>query len=204
MGVNSLIDMEEFSDNIQEENTVSSACDWKQFEDTRNRADVLRFLKKQQWQVTDRTFYRHCKDGKVRKNRNGFYTSRMVKKYAETWLTRPSGKTVQQEGEDLLAEKTREEIERIRVDREHRRFKFEVEQKLYLPRADVEAELAGRAIVLDNGLTYLIQANANELIALVGGDQTRSGELVAFLVEKKDRLMNEYAAMGDFVVDIEE
>ncbi len=57
-----------------------------------------------------------------------------------------------------------------------------------------------RAIVLDNGLVHLIQASAPDMIGLVADDQRRTADLVAFLMEKKDELLNEYATMGQFSV----
>lgn len=174
---------------------------WKDYRDTKNKADILRFLRANGWEIRRDTFYRHCKTGKLNKNRSGVYTLRGVKKYAETWLVRTdTGKTVNQEGNELLTRKTEKEIERIDTVTQRERFRLDVDRGKYILRSDVESELAGRAIVLDNGLTYLIQSSAAEIIALVGGDQTRSGELVAFLNEKKDLLMNKYATMSEFFV----
>ncbi len=180
---------------------AGGAPNWKQYKDTKNKAGVLRFLLGDGWEVKKQTFYNHCKSGKLTKNNNGLYSSRIVKKYAETWLVRTdTGQTVGEESEDLLATKTREEILRIKTSRQRDEFKLGIERGKYIPRADLDAELAARAIVFDNGFIHMIQASAPDIIALVGGDHKRSADLVVFLTDKKDELLNEYATMGRFSV----
>ncbi len=178
-----------------------TAPNWKNYTGSKNKADVLRFLRSDGWEVKKQTFYNHCKSGKLVKNRNGLFTVRVVKKYAETWLVRSvSGLTVAAEEEDLLATKTREEIQRIRIIRQREEFKLGVDRGNYILRSDLEAELAARAVAFDNGLTHMIQSSAPDIVALVRGDQSRTADLVAFLNEAKDRLLNEYATSARFAV----
>ncbi len=104
---------------------------------------------------------------------------------------------------NLAAQKTQKEIRRIDVATKREEFKFLIERKLYVLKSDVAAELAARAVVLDSGLEYMFQTSLAEIIAVVRGDQTRASELLEFLIERKDRQMNEYAAMGEFMVELE-
>jgi len=46
----------------------------------------------------------------------------------------------------------------------------------------------------------MIQATSPDIIALVNGDQSRTADLVAFLAESKDRVLNEYATSARFAV----
>lgn len=186
---------------------MSSAADkatnWKAYADTRNKADVFRFLRDAGWQLTERTFYRHVSDGKLKKNRDGWYTVAAVRKYAEQWSVRPSGKTVQEETEDLTAAKMREEIARIRTIREREQFRLEIDRGKFLPRDTVEMELAGRAVVLEAGFDHLVYTRAAEWIALVGGDPSRADLLIAAMMSAKDEWLNHYARAQEFMVTIE-
>jgi hypothetical protein len=175
---------------------------WKTFTDTKNKADVFRFLVEEGWQISERTFYRHVSDGKLKKNREGWYTASAVKKYAETWSVRPSGKTVVEEAEDLAAMKTRAEIERIQTTRSREQFRLEIEQGKYLLRDSIEMELAGRAVALEAGFDHLIYTRAAEWIALVGGEQNRADLLIAALMAAKDEWLNSYANAEEFLVTV--
>ena len=177
---------------------------WVSFDETRNKADILRYLNGTGWVVSRQTFYNHCNDGKLKVNRRGVYTLFAVRKYAERWLVHSStGQTVGETEQNLAAQKTMKEIDRIDTSTRHEQFKLDVLMGRYILRSDVEAELAARAVVLDNGLEYMFQASLQEMIALVGGNQQRAPELLEFLLARKNQQMNEYANMGDFKVAID-
>lgn len=177
---------------------------WSEYEETKKKADVLRFLMLSGWDVRRQTFYNHCNDGKLRMNRQGIYSRGMVKKYAEKYLVHSStGETVDDYEVSLASKKIRKEIKRIGTAEEHERFKLDVAMKKYILKSDVDAELASRVVVLDNGLEYLFQAHLTEMIAIVKGSQQRAPDLLEFLLAKKNEQMNEYANMGDFLVVLE-
>lgn len=174
---------------------------WKNFTDTANKANVLRYLQDDGWDVKKQTFYNHCKSGKLSKNRSGLYTNRGVKKYAETWLVRlDTGETVGETEEKLATVKTRAEIRKINTAQEREQFKLEVDQKKYILRSDMEKELVSRAIVLNNGLEHMIQTIAPELITLVGGDMKKLTDAIELFMEKKDEQLNQYANTRTFKV----
>ena len=58
----------------------------------------------------------------------------------------------------------------------------------------MDLELAARAVVQDHEWTRAIQARSSEIIALVGGDTAHAAELVRFLMEIKDEILNEFAS----------
>lgn len=185
----------------QENSDVTT--NWSAYTETPNKADVYRFLKSAGWQISERTFYRQVGDGKLKKNRHGLYSLAAVRKFAETWSVRPSGKTVHEESEDLTAMKLREEIARIRTTREREAFKLEIERGKFLPRDRVEMELAGRAVVLEAGFDHLVYTRAAEWIAITGGDPSRTDMLIAALMVAKNEWLNHYASAEEFMVNIE-
>jgi len=176
--------------------------DWSTYQPEKSVAGVLRFLQSMGLPVSKSTLYDHCRDGLLKKNRAGVYPLAAVKRYARAhWLPTDAPATVEDEEEgSLLASKTREEIKRIRAERRLKEMKLEVETGKYIRIDDAYAQLAGRFLVLDSGLDYMIQTRAAEFIALVGGSQDRQSDLVAAMTTAKNELMASYAG-GEFVVE---
>lgn len=177
--------------------------DWKLFGNTKLKSEAYQFLIDNGWEVSERTFYRHCEHGKLKYNREGVYTWRMLKKYAEVWLIR---NTEDDEGEtnheNLTAIKIREEIEKLRISNEKSKFNLEVERKKYIYIDDIERELAARALMLDNGFDFLFQSKALEIIGLVGGDLNKAGILKDFLINVKDEQLTKYANFTEFKLNL--
>ncbi|CAG36304.1 hypothetical protein [Desulfotalea psychrophila] len=177
---------------------------WQNYTETNKKADVLRYLQETGWQLRKQTFYNHCGDGKLKKNRSGLYSKQAVKKYAETWLVHIGlGSTVGEAEENLAKQKTKKEIDRITTSEQHERFKLDILRGKYIERSKVELELASRAVVLDHGLDYLIKSNVAEMVALVGGMADKTTLLLDFLLKKKDAQLSHYASIDDFTVNLQ-
>lgn len=178
---------------------------WADFVDTSVQFDVLIYLQDTGWAVKKQTFYNHCSDGKLKKNRKGFFTKRAVKKYAETWLVHNGlGTTVSESEDNLAKEKLRKEIKRIETSEHHERFKLDVAKGKYVKRSTLEVELSSRLVVLDHGLEYMFKVNIAEMVALVGGDVDKSPLLLDMLLKKKDEQLTHFANMEDFTVAFDE
>ena len=80
------------------------------------------------------------------------------------------------------------------------RFKGEVERGRYIPREDVELELAGRAVVLESGIRQAVEMNVLDLVHLVGGDPRKSQEFLERFEAMLDAALNEYAGTAEFEV----
>lgn len=174
-----------------------------QFQDSKNAADVLRFLQTNGWKVEKTQFYQHVKQGKLVRNDQGLFTRRVVLKYAKDWVPRnETGKKLGEEQEDLQRTKLEEEIKRIRVQQERDNFKFDIERGKYLPRADVEQELAGRAVALDAGYNHMVYSQVQEFISIVGGDPSKASLLIECLLAARDDWFNQYASAMDFEVEL--
>lgn len=177
----------------------------EQFQDTKNGAAVLRFLHNNGWNVEKTQFYQHVKQGKLARNDKGLFTRRAVLKYAKDWVPRSeTGKKVGEEQTDLQRIKLEEEIERIRVQQRRDNFKFDVERGKYLLRAEVEQELAGRAVALDAGYNHMVYSRVQEFISVVGGDPGKANLLIECLLTARDDWFNQYASAMDFEIDLPE
>lgn len=106
--------------------------------------------------------------------------------------------------QEAQREKTELEKQELQIKIEERTFKLERERGRYIPREDLELELASRAGVFDSGLRTMIKANARDWVAMVHGRADLVPDLVETMFTELDKLLNEYARMDRFQVIFEE
>jgi len=182
--------------------TSPTSLNWSDYADTANKAEVLRHLQGMGYQISQRTFYRHCKRGKLHKNTDGVYSRRLVKQYVkEAGLYRP-GREPDSGGnpEDLAAEKLQAEVEKLKASGARERLKLERERGRLIERDLLYPELAARAVTLDTGFRQMVHVEASMLIQLVGGNLNRQTEFVDYLLQAWNELMNGYASTDEFEV----
>jgi len=169
----------------------------------KSRVGVLTWLQENGWQVSRSGFYKHFREGKLRPEQDGTFTLTAVEKYAKTFLKRAStGKKVRVAIDDLLRKKAGLEVRSLEIKTAREEFKRGIEEGKYIPRDQLELELAARAAVLDAGLTHLFQSQAGALIEVASGDPRKTAEVVHRLIAEKDRFLNQYAAPIEFTVEI--
>ncbi|MGE4552209.1 MAG: hypothetical protein AB7D57_03800 [Desulfovibrionaceae bacterium] len=167
----------------------------------RTLAEVCRFLDGRGWRAPSSTVDRHCKRGLFGANREGVFEERVVLDYARVHLRRrDSGRTAEQEDEDMARERRREELELIREKRLNERIKRERNQGRLIERALLEIELGARAGVLEAFIKGEIQKRVRELVHLVGGSPERAGELLGQLYGVVDTALTDYARTDNFEV----
>lgn len=171
----------------------------------KTKADVLIYLVAQGWDIEKSTFYNHSnpahKDGGRLNRLKGWYLKTHVDAYAKQYLNKLDGADpAGDEQSGLQREKLQEEIAKIRVNREAAQFDFDIKKGKYLPLDQFDLEMAGRAGVLDSTFRHLIQSRAQEIVALVGGDQQKAQELVNYMLESWDGMLAEFATTKEFQV----
>jgi hypothetical protein len=167
-------------------------------------ANTLAYLKGAGWRVTKSTIYRHHQEGKIRPRQDGAYLQVDVDKYARTWLKQTAtGQRLNEHIEDLQRKKLERELQSLELEIERKRFTLERDQGRYLPRDQVEIELATRAGILDAGLKHWIQSRAAEWIRTVEGDMKRLADLINLLNRDLDEHINTYATTKEYRVIIE-
>ncbi|MFA5387185.1 MAG: hypothetical protein WC322_02205 [Candidatus Paceibacterota bacterium] len=180
-------------------NNEKSAATYK------TKPNILAYLKESGWRVSKTTLHRHCTEGKLLPDKiTGEYKQNAVDRYARTFLKRiDTGKRVSEEADKLQSRKAKLEIEKLEEEIHRTRYKREIEEGKYIPRDLFELELSGRAAVLDAGLTHMIQSKAGGWIALAGGDDRRTPDLIRAMLADKDALINEYAKNREYTVEFE-
>lgn len=182
---------------------------WTDFEETTVKLDVLRQLQAMGYQVTQRTFYRHCKEGKCRRNGDGVYSRRLVKAYCDAeGLARTGADPEADDGGKVAAkqaEKINKENEKLEYTNKLLKLRYERSIGRVIERDGLYLELAARKVALDTGFSQRLSMEAPKLIASIGGDLNRQLEfedLVKDLVWNP--LLNDYSAIDEFEVLFED
>lgn len=169
-----------------------------------NIAAVLKYLQGEGWKITKSTLHRHRKEGRVLPGQDGKFTRAAADKYALYHLKKAAtGKKVSQAQDELQQRKLQQELKNLELKNRREQFAYEREQGLYIPRDQVETELATRAGILVAGLKHWVQSRAADWIAAMGGDIKRVGELINMMNRDVDEHINTYAASREYEVIIE-
>jgi len=185
---------------------AEAAPGWADFRDTANKAEVLRFLQRMGYAVAQRTFYRHCAEGKCKLGTGGMYSRRTVKSYADHHLHLAGsgpGPAVESE-ENLLQARLKEQVERERINRQRDEIRLRRESGAVIDRDSLNLEVAARAVALDAGFRQTVNARAMEWIVVCGGNTDKIAELTALILRDWDELINTYATAGEFEVVFED
>jgi hypothetical protein len=177
--------------------------EWPEYIDTATPAEVLRQLHDLGYPVTQRTFYRHCDQGKCHKGKDGLYTRRLVKQYIETEGIRREGESgVEESGPDIseAIRKQRLENEKLEWHNKTARLKYETESGALIEREGVFLELAARYVTLDNAFRQHLDQAAPEIILAVGGDQARLVEFAEMMLAMWDEMLNGFVNVDEFEV----
>ena len=162
-----------------------------------NLLTVLKWLQDNGWKAARQSLYRHQSQGKLLPNSDGKYTLRAVKKYAKTFLKQTStGKRVQENTDDLQRQKLEQELKNLKLKNERETFNFQKDKGLYVPREQLEIELATRAGIFLAGLKHWIQSKAADWIDAVSGDTRKVGGLIHQMTSDLDDHINQYAGQA--------
>jgi hypothetical protein len=167
-------------------------------------ADVLDYLIRSGWKATKSSLNRHHNQGKILPGSDGIYRQKDVDRYAKTWLKQKStGKRISEKTDELQRRKLDLELQNLELERKRKSFAFDRDQEKYIPKEQMEIELAGRAGILDAGLKHWVQSRAAEWIRTVGGDIKRVGELINLMNHDLDEHINTYAGAMEYEVIVD-
>ena len=161
---------------------------------------VLEYLEGENWKIGKSKLYEDFGAGKIDAERDGSFRLSKVLDYARVHLQTADGK----KGGEVVSvqeEKAREEILRIRIDRQQRELKFDESRGELIRRSEVETELSKRAIFLVTDRKNVWRSNVMEIIRLVGGDPQKAPELIAYGVRMEDEIIGRYSRPMKFDED---
>jgi hypothetical protein len=177
--------------------------EWSEYSDTANKADVLRQLQELGYDLTQRTFYRHCQQGKCRTSSAGLYSRRLVKQYLEAEGIKRTGEAAGDDnGPDLAESLLKQRLENQKLDWHNKNAELDFKKKAgaLIERDGVYLEIAARYVTLDNAFRQKIETAAPEIIAAVGGDLSRLLEFNEMITTMWDEMLNSFVTMDEFEV----
>lgn len=162
--------------------------------------EVLAYLKAGGYKIGKSALSLHVRARKLIQ-KQGVFRRQDVDKYALHLQSAATGqaaadkKTTELNERKLLADVglTEEKEKKARIEREA------LEGK-YILRADLDLELASRAVVFDAALRTMIQGHAPGWIELVGGDQGKIPDLIEMMLIATGDLLSDYATTARFQV----
>jgi len=161
---------------------------------------VLEYLEGENWKIGKSKLYDDFSAGKIEAERDGSFRISKVIDYARVHLQTADGK----KGGEVVSvqeEKAREEVLRIRIDRQQRELKFKESSGELIRRSEVETELSKRAIFLVTDRKNVWRSSVMEIIRLVGGDPQKAPELIAYGVRMEDEIIGRYSRPMKFDED---
>jgi hypothetical protein len=162
---------------------------------------VVSYLKAGGWKVGKSSVFAHAKQGRLRPHEDGTFHEKDVKKYARTFLKRLDPGTMQPAAiEKLQRRKVEAEAKKLEAQATHWQLRSEIESGRFIPKADFEMELAGRAALFKNDIEYFCMAEAPEIINFVNGDIGKVSELITYLLKKTSDWLNRYAENKEWEV----
>lgn len=170
-----------------------------------NIAAVLQYLQGEGWKETKTSLYRRQKEGKILPRPDGTYAKKDVDKYARTFLKQiATGKRLSENTDELQRKKLEQELKNLILKNERENFNYEKDRGLYIPKDQMEIELATRAGILVAGLKHWVQTRSADWIAAVSGDAKKVGELINMMSNDVDEHINQYAGSKEYEVVIGE
>lgn len=164
--------------------------------------DVLRYLQEDKQREIRRTkLYDDIKKGLLRKEKRTFRRADVDRYAASLALaTTPDGREAEAADRLRRSEEAEIRLREARAVREEK--KNSILDGKYVPRDDVDQQLAAKAAVLNQGLKSKIEASALDIVAAVGGKPKRARTLVQEMERIIDDACNEYAQPMEFEVTL--
>jgi len=160
------------------------------------QTDAIGFLVDEGYVSNKSNFSRHVREGKVGKSVDGVFEAESLLSYAALNVKRTdSGKTLSREDKDRASAKAEAELNLIQEKYKRERIKRLKEEKKLIDRNKVEIEFGARAGILSSLFKSEIQKGGRELVELVEGKPSKTGDLIQALIDMFDKMATEYASM---------
>lgn len=159
---------------------------------------VLAYLQNAGRKIKQAKLYQDMRKGFLRRQPDMSFKQRDVDAYASTLpiISMPEAKT---EGViDLAEEKLKEEVGKLREQKQSIAFDRQIKAGKYIKREEVALELASRAAALALNLRSVFRLNVVDYIRMVGGDVDKAEQLAQEFENNLDMALNEYSKPMEF------
>ena len=167
--------------------------------------EVLAFLNDEMGRKVNKSkLYKDRALGRLRVEPDGSYSLKSVKQYALS-LPLLSGVDVKMAGqaETIALRKALADAEKAEESARLMAFKREILEGKHIPRSQFELLLAGRAVMLEEGLRGMVERDCAELIEAAGGVPQNARAFCDLFVDKLELLLTEYTRLDEIEVEFE-
>jgi len=169
----------------------------------KNRLEVMKHLRREGFKIGKTKLYKDATDGLLRIQSDGSVLEKDIDRYVRISGLKKPAEISDAELQMLQKKKGEMEVKKLEAQVSDMTFRQAVAQGKFIPRAEFEMEVAGRAGALDAGFRHMIMMIASNLIEAVGGDLSLVPVFLEMIYSEYDILMNEYASMDNFQVIFE-
>lgn len=164
-----------------------------------NLLQVLEYLRKAGWKISQPGIYKHRHEGKIVARKDGTFGQVAVEKYARTFLRRADGSRAGQEVQEQQQRKAAEETRKISAQADLAELKAKALQGALVPRESRDSELAAKAAIFRTDGENWIHAEASGIIDVCRGDQTYLPDVIAHMLAGLESWLARYVADMDFI-----
>ncbi len=164
----------------------------------RTQKEAVAWLRGQGWEISEPSFSRHKKEGRISTDAEGWFTVDGLRAFASAALARTAVvEDAQSRAAALEKMNADSELKSVKAARE--RLKLEREQGSLMPRAEHEAGLAARAVFFRSEIESFIFRKGGELIEVTGGKEENFQELIAWWRRETADWMDAWAQDREFL-----
>ena len=183
--------------NTYKNKTSGDAVDHSHMRILQNRKTALVWLRKQGWKVSQASFYRHAKQGKLEVSTGGTIGQAALELYALSYLQKAESPPDHRAVAGLLQTEKECQVALLRAREEKIRFETSLARGRYLLRDEVYTAFAIRLSILESTLKNTYRTNAVPWLLACGADPAAAETLVGLMEKELDALL-------DFLGDLEE
>lgn len=165
----------------------------------KTQLDAVAYLRDAGYKISKSQFNRAVRGRLVPKNADGHFEAQALLGYAAANLA-PLGQAADAALAGATADRLSADAQLKTYQAERQRLKLQKEQGLLMPRAEHERDLAARALFFRAEVRNFVHLHGAAIIALVGGDEARLRDLVAFWEEKTAIWMDAWSGEREYLL----
>ncbi len=169
----------------------------------KNRLEVMKHLRREGFKIGKTKLYKDASDGLLRIQPDGSVLEKDIDRYVRISGLKKPAEISDAELQQLQKKKNEMEVEKLTAQVSDLTFKQDVARGKFIPRAEFEMEVAGRAGALDAGLRHRFMSECRDMVDAVSGEASLVPILQEMLGKMLDEALNEYASLDNFQVIIE-
>ena len=163
---------------------------------------VLDYVAEHGRKLAKTKLYADVSKGRLKKQPDGTFRPRDVDRYLVSLPLAGTPEGLTEKVADRQRRKEEADIRKAEAQAKREEFNLAVAQGKFLPRDQIAAELAVRAVALRDALKNAMESAAGDVIELVGGDPKQTSALLEYMGRLFDRSMGDYARPLDIVLEI--